>query len=42
MLQQDRLDARVMLQNSKEFRAAVPTISDNADPLAQLVEYSSL
>jgi len=42
VLQKKGLDARVMLQNSNEFRAAVPTVSDDADPGPQLIDYSSL
>jgi hypothetical protein len=42
MLHEKGLYASVMLQNSKEFRPAVPTISDNSDTNGHLTEYSSL
>lgn len=42
MLQQERLDARVMLQNSNEFRPTVPAMSDYSDRGNQMIEYSSL
>jgi hypothetical protein len=42
MLQKNGLDMRVMSHNSKEFRPAISAISDNADLLAQVIEYSSL
>jgi hypothetical protein len=32
----------VMLQNSNEFRPAVPAVSDDADLGGQLTDYSSL
>jgi len=42
VLQQNRLDMRVMLQNMNEFRPAIPAMSDDADLRFQLIEYSSL
>ena len=42
MLQQERFDARVMLQNSNEFRPAIAAMSDDADLERQVFDYSSL
>lgn len=42
MLQENGLDVRVMLQNSKEFRPAIPTMSDDANGSLQAIEYSLL
>jgi hypothetical protein len=42
MLQENRFGVRVMSQNSKEFRPAIPAMSDNPDLRAQVIEYSSL
>jgi hypothetical protein len=40
VLQQQGFDAGVMLQNSNEFRAAVPAMTDDADFGAQAIKYS--
>jgi hypothetical protein len=42
VLQENRFDMRVMLQNSNEFRPAIPAMSDDADLRCQVIEYSSL
>jgi hypothetical protein len=42
VLQKDGLDARVMLQNSNEFRSTVSAVSDDTDLGGQLTDYSSL
>jgi len=42
VLQQNRLDMRVMLQNLNEFRPAIPAMSDDDDLRCQLIEYSLL
>jgi len=42
MLHEEGLDMRVMLQNAKEFRSAIAAMSDDANTLLQLDEYSLL
>jgi hypothetical protein len=42
VLQENRFDMWVMLQNMNEFRPAISAMSDYADPGLQLIEYSSL
>jgi hypothetical protein len=42
VFEEERFDNGVMLQNSNEFRSAVPPMSDDSDLDGQVIEYSSL